>query len=128
MREDLVKTGHVAKTGVIESRLALMNATKKRDAAKQEFLEATQRRELQTLRAPIDGVVQQLAVTTVGGVVTAAQALLTIVPEHTPLEIEAQVANRDIEHIKVGQRVINKVGAVQDQDLQALEALLSPTP
>ncbi len=152
MREDLVKTGHVAKTGVIESRLELMNAqkeisvqgnrlqesqasynaalqqraqalaefrarsstelmdaTKKRDAAKQELLKATQRRELQTLRAPIDGVVQQLAVTTVGGVVTAAQALLTIVPEHTPLEIEAQVANRDIGHIKVGQRVINKV-------------------
>lgn len=64
---------------------------------------------MQTLRAPIDGVVQQLAVTTVGGVVTAAQPILTVVPENTPLEVEAQVLNRDVGHLRVGQRVINKV-------------------
>ena len=87
----------------------LVDAVKKRDAARQELLKAAQRRDLQTLRAPIDGVVQQLAVNTVGGVVTAAQPLLTIVPEHQPLELEAQVLNRDIGHVRVGQRVINKV-------------------
>jgi hemolysin D len=31
------------------------------------------------------------------------------VPENTPLELDAQVMNRDIGHVKVGQRVINKV-------------------
>lgn len=87
----------------------LVEATKKRDAAKQEFVKANQRLNMQTLRAPIDGVVQQLAVTTVGGVVTAAQPILTVVPENTPLEVEAQVLNRDIGHLRVGQRVINKV-------------------
>ncbi len=87
----------------------LLEALKKREAAQQEFIKASQRWALQTLRAPIDGVVQQLAVTTVGGVVTAAQPLMTIVPENTPLELEAQVLNRDIGHIQVGQRVINKV-------------------
>ena len=64
---------------------------------------------MQVLKAPIDGIVQQMAVTTVGGVVTQAQALMTVVPENTPLEVEAQVLNRDIGHVKVGQRVINKV-------------------
>lgn len=87
----------------------LVEATKKRDAAKQEFVKANQRLSMQTLRAPIDGVVQQLAVTTVGGVVTAAQPILTVVPENTPLEVEAQVLNRDVGHLRVGQRVINKV-------------------
>lgn len=87
----------------------LLEALKKREGAQQEFVKASQRWELQTLHAPIDGVVQQLAVTTVGGVVTAAQPLMTIVPENTPLELEAQVLNRDIGHIQVGQRVINKV-------------------
>ncbi|MEO8119655.1 MAG: HlyD family type I secretion periplasmic adaptor subunit [Rhodoferax sp.] len=87
----------------------LLEALKKRDAAQQEFIKASQRWALQTLHAPIDGVVQQLAVSTVGGVVTAAQPLMTIVPENTPLELEAQVLNRDIGHIRVGQRVINKV-------------------
>ncbi len=152
MRQDLAKTGHVAKTAVIETQLELMgaekelavqgnrlkesqashraaleqrtqataefraristelvDAIKKRDATRQELVKANQRWELQTLHAPIDGIVQQLAVTTVGGVVTAAQPLLTIVPENTALELEAQVLNRDIGHVKLGQRVINKV-------------------
>jgi hemolysin D len=87
----------------------LSDAVKRQSAAEQELVKANQRWTQQTLRAPIDGVVQQLVVTTVGGVVTAAQALLTIVPEQGPLEIEAQVMNRDIGHLQVGQRVINKI-------------------
>lgn len=87
----------------------LIEATKKREGVSQELIKANLRRELQSLRSPIDGVVQQLSVSTLGGVVTQAQALMTIVPENTPLEVEAQVMNRDIGHIKVGQRVINKV-------------------
>jgi len=87
----------------------LVEAMRKRDAAHQELIKANQRWTQQTLRAPIDGVVQQLAVTTVGGVVTSAQALLTIVPENSPLELEALVMNRDIGHLHVGQHVINKV-------------------
>lgn len=87
----------------------LMDVTKRRESASQDLIKASLRRELQILRSPIDGVVQQLAVSTIGGVVTQAQPLMTIVPENTPLEVEAQVMNRDIGHVKVGQRVINKV-------------------
>lgn len=85
------------------------DALKRQNALKQELVKATQRWTQQTLHAPIDGVVQQLSVTTVGGVVTAAQPLMTIVPEQSPLEIEAQVMNRDVGHLRVGQKVINKV-------------------
>jgi hemolysin D len=86
-----------------------VDAMRKHDATRQELAKATQRRDLQTLRSPIDGVVQQLAVTTVGGVVTPAQPLMSVVPHNAVLEIDAQVLNRDIGHVKVGQRVINKV-------------------
>ena len=44
----------------------------------------------------MDGVVQQLAIHTVGGVVTPAQSLLVVVPSDSRLEIEAMVSNRDI--------------------------------
>ncbi|MEJ7686954.1 MAG: HlyD family type I secretion periplasmic adaptor subunit [Variovorax sp.] len=86
-----------------------VDAGKKRDAARQELIKTSQRIELQRLRSPIDGVVQQLAVSTVGGIVTPAQALLTVVPADSALEVEAQVLNRDIGHVKVDQRVINKI-------------------
>jgi len=39
----------------------LVDAIKKRDATRQELVKANQRWELQTLHAPIDGIVQQLA-------------------------------------------------------------------
>ncbi len=87
----------------------LVDATRKNDSARQELVKASQRRDLTVMRSPIDGVVQQLAVTTVGGVVTQAQALMTIVPFGAALEVETQVMNRDVGYLKIGQRVINKV-------------------
>lgn len=87
----------------------LVEATKRRDASEKELTKAQQRMQLQVLRAPIDGVVQQLAVFTEGGVVTQAQVLMTIVPDNEGLEVEAKVLNRDIGHVRVGQRVINKI-------------------
>src|SRR6266516_1037083 len=61
-----------------------------------ELIKAEQKTRLQQLAAPVDGVVQQLAIHTVGGVVTPAQSLLMVVPSDSRLEIEAMVSNRDI--------------------------------
>ena len=57
----------------------------------------------------MDGVVQQLAIHTVGGVVTPAQSLLVIVPSDSRLEIEAMVSNRDIGFVHAGQDAEIKV-------------------
>ena len=73
------------------------------------MIKAEQRTKLQKLTAPVDGVVQQLAVHTVGGVVTPAQALLVIVPSDSQLEIEAMVSNRDIGFVHAGQEAEIKV-------------------
>lgn len=87
----------------------LSEAARKRDGAQQEGIKADKRRDQQILRAPIDGVVQQLAVTTVGGVVTPAQQLLVVAPEHHVLEVEAQAFNKDVGHLRAGQRAIVKI-------------------
>lgn len=68
-----------------------------------------QRDQLMQLRAPVDGTVQQLAIHTVGGVVTPAQALLAVVPSEETLEIEATVLNKDIGFVRPGQRATVKV-------------------
>lgn len=61
------------------------------------------------LAAPVDGTVQQLAVHTVGGVVTPAQALMIVVPRDDPLEIEAFIENKDIGFVHPGQTAQVKV-------------------
>jgi hemolysin D len=81
----------------------LSDAEKKAANLQQQLLQAQQRQRLQTLTAPVDGTVQQLAIHTVGGVVTPAQQLMAVVPADSQLEIEAVVSNRDIGFVHVGQ-------------------------
>ena len=54
-------------------------------------------------------MVQQLAVHTVGGVVTPAQSLLVVVPSDSRLEIEAMVSNHDIGFVHAGQEAEIKI-------------------
>jgi hemolysin D len=75
----------------------------------QEVTKAGQKADLQRLTTPIDGVVQQLAIHTVGGVVTPAQELLIVVPQNHSLEVEAQIENKDVGFVKNGQTVEIKV-------------------
>jgi hemolysin D len=75
----------------------------------QDVTKAGQKADLQRLATPIDGVVQQLAVHTVGGVVTPAQQLLIVVSQEHPVEVEAQVENKDVGFVKEGQPVEIKV-------------------
>lgn len=75
----------------------------------QELKKAEQRDHLMSLTAPVDGTVQQLAIHTVGGVVTAAQPLLVIAPTDQTVEVEAVFENKDIGFIRPGQAVTVKV-------------------
>jgi hemolysin D len=87
----------------------LAKAEQKAAGLVQDEVKAEQKTNLQRLTAPVDGVVQQLAVHTVGGVVTPAEALMTIVPLESHLEINAMVSNRDIGFIEAGQEAAIKV-------------------
>lgn len=64
-----------------------------------------------TVRAPMRGVVQDIAVTTIGGVVPPGGNLMTIVPAGDELLIEARISPRDIAFIHPGQAALVKVSA-----------------
>jgi hemolysin D len=87
----------------------LAKAEQKASGLAQDLIKAEQKTRLQLLAAPVDGVVQQLAVHTVGGVVTPAQPLLVVVPNDSRLEIEAMVSNNDIGFVHAGQQAAIKV-------------------
>ncbi|MBO1536720.1 HlyD family type I secretion periplasmic adaptor subunit [Pseudomonas sp. OA65] len=75
----------------------------------QELKKAEQRDHLMSLTAPVDGTVQQLAIHTVGGVVTAAQPLMVVVPNDQPMEVEAMLENKDVGFVRKGQLATVKV-------------------
>lgn len=77
--------------------------------AEQELAKYQHRDELMLIRSPIDGEVSNLMTYTVGGVVAAAQTLMSIVPEGSSIEVEAVVDNKDIGHVTKGQPAQVKV-------------------
>ena len=55
------------------------------------------------IKSPVAGTVNELSVTTIGGVITPAERLLTIVPADADLTIEFRIAISDIDQIEPGQ-------------------------
>lgn len=63
------------------------------------------------IRSPVDGVVNDVQVTTIGGFVTAGQKIMQIVPIGDKLLVETRVKPNDIAFIKTGDRAVVKVTA-----------------
>jgi hemolysin D len=88
---------------------AKIEADKRAAALEQDLVKAQTRQQQQTLTSPVEGTVQQLAVHTIGGVVTPAQVLMVISPVNYQPEIEALLENKDVGFVKPGQAVEVKV-------------------
>ncbi|EEE36018.1 type I secretion membrane fusion protein, HlyD family [Rhodobacteraceae bacterium KLH11] len=89
----------------------LTTSEDKVDMLSEGLRKASQRRQLQQLKSPVDGVVQQLAIHTVGGVVQPAQALMVVVPGDGELVLDAKLLNRDIGFVETGDPVEVKLEA-----------------
>lgn len=94
-----------------KSLTAQINATKLAEVSEIQRQIATLQEELtkasdihakHILYAPVSGRVQELAINTIGGVVTDAQQLMLIVPDETQLEVEVFLENKDIGFVHEG--------------------------
>ena len=77
----------------------------------QSMLGARGRLNRNELRSPVDGVVSNVQVTTVGGFVQAGQSIMEVVPVGEKLLVETRVKPSDIAFIKVGDKALVKVSA-----------------
>lgn len=102
----------------------LVDNRRQLQSVEEELKKAREKYRLSTIIAPIAGTVQQLAIHTVGGVVTPAQILMLIVPEGAKMEIEAWVANKDIGFVYEGQNAEIKVETFNFQKYGTLDARL----
>jgi adhesin transport system membrane fusion protein len=63
------------------------------------------------LRSPVEGIVNDVQVTTIGGFVAPGQKLMEVVPVNEQLLIETRVQPKDIAFVRVGQEALVKVSA-----------------
>lgn len=98
----------------------LLNCRKEYQELKQAERKADLKNRLIAIKAPVDGIVHQLEIHTQGAVVQAAETLLSVVPEGTPMEIEAWMENKDIGFVHPEQDVEVKVEAFNFQKFGVL--------
>ena len=79
----------------------------------------------QHLTSPVDGYVGKLLVHTVGGVVTPAEKLITVIPKNAPLIIKATVLNQDSGFVKVGMECVVKIDTFDFQKYGMLDGIVS---
>ncbi len=77
------------------------------------------------LRAPTRGIIQQLAVHTVGGVVAPREVIMEIVPELGDLQIEAKLPPQDIDHVRAGQETHVRFSAFNQRTTPELKGVVS---
>ena len=92
-----------------ETMSQLVEAKRQLNAIQEELKKADETNQQSEIVAPISGRVNQLAVHTLGGVVSEGQALMMIVPDDATMEIEAYADNKDIGFIQQGQTAEVKV-------------------
>jgi adhesin transport system membrane fusion protein len=78
---------------------------------KQSLLGAQGKLDRTEIRSPVDGVVNDVQVTTIGSFVQPGQKIMEVVPLGDKLLVESRVAPKDIAFIKVGDRALVKVTA-----------------
>jgi hemolysin D len=93
----------------------------------EELRKATQKSQLQRLSAPVDGIVQQLSLHTLGAVVKPADPILVIVPTTGALIVDAQILNKDVGQLKIGDPVAIKLDDLPQKKWTVFMPLLTPS-
>jgi len=105
------KIQETQKQFVADQAQKLSDAEFKADHLRQDLIKAAAKADRTRIVAPLSGTVQQLAVTTLGQVVSTGQPLLVIVPNDLPVEVEALIQSSDIGFVAVDQDAVVKVDA-----------------
>lgn len=77
------------------------------------------------IRAPISGAVHELNIHTIGGVVSAGEQLMLIVPASERLTVEARVAPQDIDQVRVGQAAALRFSAFNQRTTPEINGVVS---
>jgi hemolysin D len=105
------KTAQTIAAFLSEQAKGIQVAERQIEQLDQEIIRQKDRRRHLTLRAPITGTVQQLAVASTGQVVNPGQPLMIIVPSHAERIVEALVPSSEIGFVGVGDPVVVKADA-----------------
>jgi HlyD family secretion protein len=111
LHETELKIGELIQNSRSQILTELQATTAKLSEVQEQRIAAMDRFDRLEIRAPRTGVVYELAIHTVGGVVSPGQKLMSIIPSSDPLIVSAKIRPSDIDQVHVGQRATVRVSA-----------------
>lgn len=100
----------------------LVNVRRQLDESREQLHKAEKMGELVDIRAPMDGVVLEVAKRNVGSVADETEALVTLVPLDAPLEVDVEIRPEDIGYVRVGQMARVKLSTMPFQEHGKIDA------
>src|SRR4029453_19294099 len=77
------------------------------------------------MRAPASGLIHQLNVHTIGGVIRAGDTIMEVVPDSDDLQIEARLQPTDIDQVRVGQKAFTRFPAFNQRVTPEVSGVVS---
>ena len=77
------------------------------------------------MRAPASGLVHQLNVHTIGGVIRGGDTIMEVVPDADDLQIEAKLQPNDIDQVRVGQKAFTRFSAFNQRTTPEVAGVVS---
>lgn len=93
--------------------------------SEQQLTQTTIQSRYLEVKAPVDGVVKDLAITTQGAVVQSGALLLNLVPKQDPVQAEVILSNEDVGFVWIGQKAQIKVAAYPFQKYGLLKGTVT---
>jgi len=102
----------------------LVTVRRELDEAAEQYNKAKKMGDLVNIRAPMDAVVLEIAKRNAGSVANEAEALVTLVPDDAPLEVEVEIQPQDIGYVQPGQTARVKLTTLPFQRHGKIDAVL----
>lgn len=115
----------IDQTGGTEALRELRTVDARLAELRDRLTEVDARQARTVIRSPVSGTVNEVAVTTLGGVITPAEKLMTIVPTDADLKIEFRVAINDIDQLRLGQPVKLRFSAFNQRTTPEIDGVVT---
>ncbi|MBO4313741.1 MAG: HlyD family type I secretion periplasmic adaptor subunit [Desulfovibrio sp.] len=102
----------------------LVTVRRELDEAAEQYNKARKMGDLVNIRAPMDAVVLEIAKRNAGSVANEAEALVTLVPDDAPLEVEVEIQPQEIGYVRPGQTARVKLATLPFQKHGKIDAVL----
>jgi HlyD family secretion protein len=124
VNQELLDKGFAQKSKVVELQLREHETLSNLNQVEAKTIAAKDALNRLVITSPIDGIVNQLAVHTIGGVVRSGEALLSIIPQDDNLVIDAYVDPKDIDSVHVGLKAKVRITAFKGRSTAPLDGVV----